>query len=619
MIDCDTDALDAVVRLESRLLAAESPYELVTVQRNGIAHFVYRHAPRNLNELYRKASRMGSATLAVFGDRRVSYGEVLSEAALFGSILRTRFAVGPGVRVAIALEGRPEWLVAFVAVTSMGATAVLIDLLNTEAIPHSLKVAQCALAIMEHRVASEISSSLNGMKHLITTGEERPKATCSSEQFSRWDELLEEARKPLIGEGQGIEATREVQMTLGARGVAEATSPADTSASCAEADEAIIAFTSGTTGSPKGVVLTQEGIVTGLGNMALGGMLANAVFPRNSAKAGAARDRQRRTPCSLVLAPLSYIGGYSQLLLAMTVGGKVVLQDRWDVESICHVIDREQVRSLVGATPAQIRELMRCKPEAGSLASIGIHGTALHRTLLDEIANQWPQVTVSSGYGTTETNGSIASISGETLHRYPHYAGRVLPTVEVRIVGSDGSDAEPGEIGEVWLRGASLMRGYCTESGSVAGLAEGWFKTGDLGLLSPHRFLSIVDRVNQVVETGKRRISTLELERAVTCHSGVAEAAVLCELTAEPRGGRLGQEGISVVVVAVPKYGATLDSEGIRRIVVERGSIAADAVTVVEAPLLPKNRSGKVNRIELRAMLSERSRIPRCLDREAPA
>ena len=617
MIDCDTDALDAVVRLESRLLAAESPYELVTVQRDGLAHHVYRHAPGSLNKLYRKTLRMGAATLAVFGDRRVSYEEVFSEAALFASILCKRFAVGPGVRVAIALEGRPEWLVAFVAVTSVGATAVLIDVLNAVAIPHRLKVAKCVLAIMEHRVASEIASSLHGVKHLITTGEDRPNAASCSRQPSRWDELLEEARSPLIREGQGIEATRELQMTFGARGVAEAASPADASASCAEADEAIIAFTSGTTGSPKGVVLTQEGIVTGLVNMALGGMLANAAFPHNGPKPVAVRDRLRRTPCSLVLAPLSYIGGYSQLLLALTVGGKLVLQERWDVEAICRLIDREQVRSLVGATPAQIRELMRYKPEAGSLASIGIHGTALHRTLLDEIAAQWPQVTVISGYGTTETNGSIASISGETLRRYPHYAGRVLPTMQVRIVGPDGFDVEPGEIGEVWLRGASLMRGYCTEGGSVEGLADGWFKTGDLGRLSPHRFLSIVDRVNHLIEAGNRRISALELERAVTCNAGVAEAAVLCELTEEPKGGRQGEEGISVVVVAVPKFGATLDGEGIRRIVVERASIAANAVMVVEAPLLPKNRSGKVNRTELRAMLAQRSESLKCLDREA--
>jgi long-chain acyl-CoA synthetase len=276
------------------------------------------------------------------------------------------------------------------------------------------------------------------------------------------------------------------------------------------------------------------------------------------------------------------------------------------------------VHSLAGATPAQIRELMRHMPEEGSLTSIGIHGTALHPVLLEEIVNHWPRVTVNSGYGTTETNGSVASISGETLRRYPHCAGRVLPTIEVRIVGLDGFDVEPGEIGEVWLRGASLMHGYCTEGGSVEGLADCWFKTGDLGWLSPHRFLSIVDRVNHVIETGNRRISALELERAVTCDAGVAEAAVLCELTAETSSGRQGKEGISVVVVAVPKFGATLDGEGIRRVVAERGSVAANAVMVVEAPLLPKDRSGKVNRTELRAMLAQRSESLKWLDLEAP-
>ena len=606
MIDSDTNALDAVVRLESRLVAAQSPYELVTVQRDGIARHVYRHAPGTLNELYRKALQMGTATLAVFGDRRVSYEEVFSEAALFASILRKRFAVSPRVRVAIALEGRPEWLVALVAVTSVGATAVLIDVLNATAIPHSLKVARCALAVIEGSVASEISHSLDEVKHLITTGGNRFNAAFHSTQCSRWDDLLEEARIPLVRHGRGIKAIRELQMTFGARGAAEVSSSANAPASSAQADEAIIAFTSGTTGPPKGVVLSHEGIVTGLMNMALGGMLADAAFASDTAKKMSAKNRMPRRPCSLVLAPLSHVSGYSQLLLALILGGKLVFQKEWDVEAIGCLIDCEQVHSLLGATPAQIRELMRHKPEAGSLTSIGIHGTALHRTLLEEIVAQWPQVTVHSGYGSTETNGSIASISGETLRRYPHCAGRVLPTVEVRIVGLDGIDVELGDIGEVWLRGASLMRGYCTEGSSVEGLADGWFKTGDLGCLSPHRFLSIVDRLNHVIKTGSRRISALELERAVACDTSVAEVAVLCELMAGPRGGRQGEEGISVVVVAVPKFGATLDGEEIRRVVVERGAIAESAVMVVEAPLLPRNRSGKVNRTELRALLARR-------------
>ena len=603
MTDQQMDALNAVAQLEGRLVAPGSPYEIATLSRDGVAYRVYRHAPRSLNDLYRKARQMGSATLAVFGKRRVSYEDAFTEAALLAAVLRNRFAVSPGVRVALVLEGRPEWLVAFFAVTSLGATAVLIDAQRTAAILHSLKLAGCKLAIMEHRIARAVSRSLNGIGHLITVGGDEADVALQSGQLSRWDELLREAQRTMTPAAQGSEAAQSMQMSCEARG--------------AEAGEAVVAFTSGTTGPPKGAILTHQGILTGLMNMALGGLLASAVSPGHTVRKISARQRPRGAPCALVLAPLAYIGGYTQLLLALTVGGKLVLQEQWDAEEICRLIDREQVRSLAGATTAQIRELMRHRADAGSLTSIGIHGIALHGTLLDDIAAQWPTVTLGSGYGMTETNGSVAAISGETLRRYPQWAGRVLPTVEVRIVGPDGLDAEPGEVGEVWLRGASLMRGYCTEAGSVTGLADGWFRTGDLGSLSPHHFLSIADRADQVIETGNRRISALELERAVACDAGVAEAAVLWELTGESGGGHQEQEGLSVVVVVVMKSGATLNVDGIHRIVVERGSIAASAVVVVEASTLPKNRSGKVHRGELRAMLARRPENLKGIGREA--
>ena len=596
MPDDAATALDAVVQLEARLIAAGSPYELSVVKREDVSFRVYRHAPPSLNELYRKALGMGKATLAVFGDRRISYSEAFSKAALVASILRRRFAVSPEVRVAIMLEDRPEWMVAFIAVTSLGATAVLVDVRNSAALAHSLKVAGCTLAIVEHSIAHEISGSPSRVRHWITFGGNDADRIPESGHISRWDALLQEAQANQPQVDQYTQVTHELPRGHATLGGKEAAAQFDSSPPFAEEREAIIAFTSGTTGTPKGVLLTHYGITTGLMNMAMGGFLANAASSTHGVKKTSAKERLRQAPCALVLAPLSYIGGYTQLLLALTVGGKLVLQDHWDVEAVCRAIDRELVRSLVGATPMQIRELMRRKPDAGSLTSIGIHGLALPRTLLDELAAQWPQVTVGSGYGMTETNGSIAAIAGETLRQYPDTAGRVLPTVEVRIVGPDGRDVKEGELGEIWLRGASLMRGYCVETGGCEGLVEGWFRTGDLGCLSPYRFLSVVDRLGHVIEVGSVRISTLDLERVIAADDEVADVAVIYE--------REGVDGISFIVAAVPRFGAVLDRDRIRRIVVEHCSIAEEAVNVVEVPSLPKNRSGKLDRKVLHAELA---------------
>jgi steroid-24-oyl-CoA synthetase len=586
--DDEMGALSAVEQLEQRLISAGSPYELETVQANDDSYRVYRHAPSSLNEVYTRARKMGEAILAVFGERRVSYAEAFSEAALIARMLRTRFAVAPGVRVAIALHNGPEWLSAFLAVTSMGATAVLIDIRNTATILHGLRTTSCKLAIVESDMSCAAASTIKTLRALIIVGARHINLSSWPAHTYRWAELRQAASSA---------------DTAGIHNSLETSSHLDLLPSVYAPREAIIAFTSGTTGVPKGAVLTHRGIITGLMNMTLAGCLADVAFPRHGPGAAPAQKRARQAPCALVLSPLSYIAGYAQVLLGLIMGGKVVLQDRWDAKAVCRLIDCEQVQSIIGATPEHIRELMHLKPEPGSLGSIGFHGFPLHRTLLEEIADHWPLVRIASGYGMTETNGSVAAIAGETLKRYTHCVGRVLPTIDLRIVGAGGVDVQPGEVGEVWLRGASLMQGYSTECERIDGLVHGWFRTGDLGRVLSHRFLSLVDRMSQAVISGPQQIFPLNLERVAAYNEGVAEVAVLLH---EPgsTGNAHDKENISVVVFVVRKAGSLLDKNTLRLKVAEGGPIAASAITIVEVLRLPKTRSGKVDRSELHAMLS---------------
>lgn len=494
-----------------------------------------------------------------FAGRDVSYGEILKDANALACNLREHYGICAGERVALMLPASPQWLVAFIAITSIGAVAVLIGEQRSSARSLSaLDLTECSLVLADETIG----------RMLAEHGDRRPRIlvrNCSGEV-------------PVTSLHSSFE---DVALTEGHLRF-------DTRAIDPE-QEALVALTTGSTSSPKAVISTHRAVIAGIMNMMLGSALAGA---RNRLRGSPAQ--QPKTPSSLLLAPLTHVGGYSHLLLMMQVAGKVVPLSSWAVERAIELIEKHHIRSLSGANAGQLRELLRAVPGKGStspLTSVGIHGEALRENILTELRDRLPQATPATGYGLTETNGSICAAVGDDLIEHPGTCGPIVPSVEARILDERGTEVPVGSTGEIWLRGAMMMSGYCgVTQNHPEGMNGGWFCTEDFGRLDEQGFLYLQQRRQDVFYCGDKPLSVAAIERVVYECEDVDEAAAFF----------MGpSHNVTRVVVAIvlretapdvrPRIAARLASE-----------IASARCEIVTLARLPRLSSGKIDRSALR-------------------
>jgi long-chain acyl-CoA synthetase len=295
------------------------------------------------------------------------------------------------------------------------------------------------------------------------------------------------------------------------------------------------------------------------------------------------------------------VGGLQSFLLTYTaIGGKIVLMYKWDVDQAVDLIDREQVTTVAGV-PTTVFQMLEVAAATGrslsSLGSISSGATLVPPELVRRIDQQFVSRTApTNGYGLTETSGAAIANGGREYVDRPDSVGRPLsPVMEVRI--DDGSglhDAPTGEVGEIWLKGPTVVRGYFDNPEATAeAFVDGWFRTGDLGRLDDEGYLYVVDRLKDVVIRGGENIYAAEVEAALYEHPDVVEAAII----GVPHD-RLGEE---VGAVVRRRTDSTLSGDEVRAHVASR--LAAFKVPTqvwIVTDELPRNATGKVLKRELR-------------------
>jgi acyl-CoA synthetase (AMP-forming)/AMP-acid ligase II len=554
------DTTTPATSIDAQLQAAGGPFEIAEIELNGAACRVFRRAPTTLGQVFAAARQFADKEFIVYNDQRLTYAQVFAQAAALAGAIARQVDVRKGSRIAIVMHNRPEWVIGFIAIASLGATAVLV---NSRGTANEL---QAALAVSD----SELIIADEGRARLL--GEQtRPMIVVAAERDStfapNWQSFTD-----AIADGQ--------QANL---------QPVDV----APDDEAIVMFTSGTTGGAKGARLSHRNVLTGLMNiqysMAVVGTQVAARYGIDLATLSAMRP-----PAALLVFPLFHSSGcYSVLLSNMVNGGKIVILPKWNAEHALDLIERESIAGFAGSPTMwwDMLQIDRTKRDTKSIFSIGMGGQALHKKLLEEVAAAFPQAMVGVGYGMTETNGTICQLVGPALLERPGASGRILPTAEVRIVLDDGSEAAVDEVGEIWVRGAMVMQGYCSNPKATAEalLPDGWLRTGDMARIDGDGYLYVVDRKKHIVISGGENISCTEVEAAALEFPGVSHAAAM-----GIPDDRLGEK-LVLAMVAQP----SVDDEALKKHIAERLAIYKVPRQIVRLEALPYNALGKVNRAAL--------------------
>jgi acyl-CoA synthetase (AMP-forming)/AMP-acid ligase II len=550
------------------LTAPGTPFEIGTEDVRGVPCRVFKQAPQCLGEVYASAGQFADRPFLVYEGQRLSYAEAFERAASLARELAARYDVGPGTRVAIAMRNCPEWILSFLAASSLGAVAVLVNSRGSaEEIVHALESTSCELLIADPRRAQSVRQSGLDIPMIVT------------------------------GEAEGEVPSLEALCTAHRGATLPMTSvPTD--------EAAMILFTSGTTGRSKAAVLSHRGAITALWNTQLSGMMLGVQIAAQKGVDLATLAAHQPQPCQLLVYPLFHTSGTHTVLLGSLVrGGKIVIMRRWDTTRALELIQQERITTVSGA-PTMLWDLVNA-PERGrydlsSLVSLAGGGQAMPQNLLRAMASAFSECLFGGGWGQTETNGVVTMGVGPDFLAHPRASGKAAPTSELRIVDAQGHDLPPGEPGDIWVRSASNMIGYWNNPEANAAVFEaGWLKTGDIGYLDAEGRIYIVDRKKDMVISGGENIYCAEIERVLTEHPGVFEAAAL-GVPDERLGERL-------VAVVVPHADHAIGEEEICRHVREHlADYKVPRRVLLESQAFARNSIGKIDKAELRRRLGSR-------------
>ncbi len=551
------------------LTAPGAPFEMEQIEALGRQVRNYVHMPPHLRSVHDASRRFGDRDLLAFEGERVSFESHWRAANAFGRALLDRFGVTKGDRVAIAMRNYPEWSICAWGTVAIGAVAVPLNAWESaQSLSTLLTDCGAKVAVVDGERLARLQSAGHAGASLIVTRAPAPAGTLPLEA--------------LIGPAASFGDLPDAPLP---------------DPRLNPDDLATVFYTSGTTGRPKGAAGTHRNILTNLVNT--GFRAARAAVRRGEPIPEAVSTAPRRL---LLPMPLFHVTGFHSVLMpAVANGATVHLMYKWEAGKALRIISEERINGLT-VVPTLAWQLADEAAERGldvsSVDTIGYGGAAAAPELERRVRATFPKAFAGQGYGATETSSLVAANSHEDMTARPGSVGIAVPCCDIRVVNEDGHDVAAGEAGELWVSGPNVVAGYWNmPEATEESFGGGWYRTGDVVRIDGEGFITILDRVKDMLIRGGENIYCVEIEDCLSSHADVVEAAVFG--VPEPVLG----EVVGAAVFLRP--GATTDAHALSDHV--RARLAAHKVPVlveIWREPLPRNAAGKLMKKEIRAAIS---------------
>ncbi|HET6953292.1 MAG TPA: class I adenylate-forming enzyme family protein [Acidimicrobiales bacterium] len=559
--------------IRAQLTGPGGMFEVVTEDVLGRPMQVYAQRMRSLREITDAAAGRGDeATFLVYGERSYGFRTFVETSYGVAHALADRCGVRPGDRVAVLSQNNPEWCLTFWATVAQGAILVgLNGWWKADEILYGLQDSGATVLVADAKRFGRIADRLDEAPdlahvYLIDADPADIPGVTGQAKLHRYDELT----------GTPAEAPPAVEI--------------------AEDDAAVIFYTSGTTGRPKGAISTHRSMIANLQNTIYFTVSGSMAEPSSGSPLGGSGPT-----VSLLTSPLFHVSGcHSGLVVGLLAGIKIVIPEgRFEPLTALELIQDHKV-TVWATVPTMVWRVCehpaRYDYDTSSVASVAFGGSPSADELQRKVAETFPNVrSTSNAYGLTETSSVATVISGEDARRKPWSVGPPVPTVELQIVDALGNPLGPGETGEVCVRGPILMKGYWNKPEATAEAidADGWLHTGDVGHLDDEGYLVITDRKKDMIIRGGENIYCVEIENRLVENPAIADAAIIG--TPHPE---LGEEVKAVVQV---EAGHDLTEDDVRAWVrAELADFKVPAHVEIRTDPLPRNASGKLLKNVLR-------------------
>lgn len=437
--------------------------------------------------LHRQAQQIPDHPALVEGADVVTYRELLGRVAHSAGALSAGVGVATGDRVGILSLNSIRYVEVLAGTVWAGGVVNPVNIRWSPAeVAYSLDDSDTRVLFVDDAFAPmvpklrELSESLSTVVHFG--------AGPTSEDTLSWSELLADAEPIPDRSGHG-------------------------------SDLAGIFYTGGTTGFPKGVMLSHTNLLTSC----MGGLAATASL------------RQGEDSCALISAPLFHIAGFGNWLQGMIVGVKEVFLPFFEPKAVLEAVEKHQVTELF-LVPTMIQMMLDhpafAQHDASSIRFLTYGASPISEKLLERTMTELPNARLVQAYGQTELSPLVTLLMPEDhevgIPARLRSAGRPVVHNAVMIIGPDGREVERGVIGEITACGDHVMLGYWNRpEETAAAIQDGWLRSGDLGFMDEDGYITVVDRLKDMIVTGGENVFSAEVENALSSHPAVAVCAVI--------------------------------------------------------------------------------------------